>query len=231
MNFRGDDPVYPRLSDPESTAVFRQNVTRGAASAWVTNTYGNADGTIRVYYSYGNHYIDDPNHFHSLDDRFGVMAYENFNPWTGAAMTVGFDFDRYSGKIPMSGGKPYDPGSMQTIARKITNEYSPYLTLSQSFIGEMLVINAGVRMANSDRFGTQWVPQAGIVFNHPEGWTAKASAAMGYRTPPSASSISTAWQTPTSSRKRCGIMRCRSPKASRIGSRLASLLIIHAVTT
>lgn len=183
MNFRGDDPVYPRLSDPESTAVFRQNVTRGAASAWVTNTYGNADGTIRVYYSYGNHYIDDPNHFHSLDDRFGVMAYENFNPWTGAAMTVGFDFDRYSGKIPMSGGKPYAPGSMQTIARKITNEYSPYLTLSQSFIGEMLVINAGLRMANSDRFGTQWVPQAGIVFNHPEGWTAKASAAMGYRNP------------------------------------------------
>lgn len=81
MNFVGNDPIYPTLSNPESTDIYHQNVTRGEASLSLNNYYGNTSGGVRVYYSYGNHYIDDPNHFHSLDDRFGILAYQNFNPW------------------------------------------------------------------------------------------------------------------------------------------------------
>lgn len=183
MNFRGNDPVYPRLSNPESTAVYHQNVTRGEASVVAANNYGSTNGTARIYYSYGNHYIDDPNHFHSLDDRLGVMLYQNINPWREGALTVGFDFNTYSGEIPMSGGKPHQPGAMATIGRKSITEYSPYLTISQGLLDRLLTINAGLRMANSDMFGTQWVPQAGVAANFPAGFSAKASAAMGYRNP------------------------------------------------
>ena len=74
MNFKGNDPIYPTLSDPGSTDIYHQNVTRGEASLSFTNRYGSTNGNARVYYSYGNHYVDDPRHFHSLDDRLGVSS-------------------------------------------------------------------------------------------------------------------------------------------------------------
>ena len=109
MNFKAHDPIYPTLSDPTSTDVYYQNITRGEASAVISDSYDTTDGVGRIYYSYGNHFIDDPRHFHSVDDRLGVMLYQNVRPWQGAAATVGFDFNTYSGKIPMSGGRPVAP--------------------------------------------------------------------------------------------------------------------------
>lgn len=183
MHFKGNDPIYPKLSNPESTDIYRQSITRGEASLSATNTYAGTNGTARVYYSYGSHSVDDPRHFHSRDDRFGVIVYQNFNPWQGASATVGFDFDRYSGEIPVSGGNQHAPGSMSTIGRKKINEYSPYVTLSQSLGGELLNLNGGVRMANSDMFDTQWVPQLGFALNPGDGYTVKGTLAMGYRNP------------------------------------------------
>lgn len=183
MNFIGNDPIYPKLDNPESTDIYHQNITRGEASLSLNNYYGNTNGSVRVYYSYGNHYIDDPRHFHSLDDRFGILAYQNFRPWGGAAATVGFDFDTYTGRIPMSGGNAHTEGSMSTISRKSVTEYSPYVTLSQELFDGVLILNGGLRMANSDRFSTQWVPQGGFVLHPAEGWMLKASLAKGYRNP------------------------------------------------
>lgn len=183
MHFKGSDPIYPKLSNPESTDIYRQSITRGEASLSATNTYAGTNGTARVYYSYGSHFVDDPRHFHSRDDRFGVIVYQSFNPWQGASATVGFDFDRYSGEIPVSGGNQHAPGSMSTIGRKKINEYSPYVTLSQSLGGELLNLNGGVRMANSDMFDTQWVPQLGFALNPGDGYTVKGTLAMGYRNP------------------------------------------------
>lgn len=184
MHFKGNDPIYPRLSDPESTDIYRQNITRGEASISASNRYGSAtNGLIRAYYSYGNHFVDDPRHFHSTDDRLGVTAYQNFAPWRGASATVGFDFDTYSGRIPVSGGKEHTEGSMTTIGRKSITEYSPYITLSQSLIGELLNLNGGLRMANSDKFATQWIPQFGFAINPGKGFTIKGNLAMGYRNP------------------------------------------------
>lgn len=183
MNFTAHDPIYPTLSDPKSTAVYFQDITRGEASAVVSNSYGVTDGVVRVYYNYGNHFITDPRRFHSLDDRLGAMAYQNFMPWRGSAATVGFDFARYTGKIPLSGGNPAGPQNLGAMERKAIMEYSPYVTLSQRFFGELLTVSAGVRMANSDKFGTHWVPQAGVALNFPQMWTLKASAASGFRNP------------------------------------------------
>lgn len=183
MNFRGNDPVYPTLSNPESTDIYHQNVIRGEASASVTNSYDSASGLARVYYSYGNHFITDPNYFHSKDDRLGVMLYENFSPWQGSAATVGFDFDVYSGEIPVSGGKPVSDTNLGAISRKKIVEYSPYVTLSQSFVENLLNINAGLRMANSDKFGSQWIPQFGFAINPGKGFNIKGNLAMGYRNP------------------------------------------------
>ncbi len=183
MNFVGNDPVYPKLSNPESTDIYHQNITRGEASLSLSNYYERTNGCVRIYYSYGNHYIDDPKHFHSLDDRFGVLAYQNVRPWKDASVTLGFDYDTYTGKIPVSGGNAHTEGSISTISRKSITEYSPYITFSQDWFEGALILNAGLRMANSDRFGTQWIPQGGFVIHPAEGWTVKASWAEGYRNP------------------------------------------------
>lgn len=183
VNSIGDDPVYARLDNPEATDIYHQNITRGEASLSLANNYGGTNGCIRTYYSYGNHYIDDPRHFHSLDDRFGIIAYENFALWNGANATTGFDFDTYTGEIPVSGGKEHAPGSLATIGRKSITEYSPYVTLSQQIFQGRAVLNAGLRMANSDRFGTEWVPQCGVAVHPGGGWMMKASLAKGYRNP------------------------------------------------
>ncbi len=183
MHFKGNDPIYPKLSNPESTAIYRQSITRGEASISVTDRYSTTEGMIRAYYSYGNHFVDDPRHFHSKDDRFGITAYQNFSPWCGASATAGFDFDTYSGEIPVSGGNNHTESSMSTINRKSITEYSPYITLSQSLAGELLNLNAGLRMANSDKFKTQWIPQFGFALNPGQGFTVKGTLAMGYRNP------------------------------------------------
>jgi outer membrane cobalamin receptor len=183
MNFIGNDPIYPKLSHPESTDIYHQNITRGESSLTLSNYYDNTNGCMRVYYSYGNHFIEDPNHFHSIDDRFGILAYQNLNLWHDASATLGFDFDTYTGKIPMSGGKPYTEGSMTTISRKNITEYSPYITLSQNLFSGILNVNAGLRMANSNHFGSQWIPQGGFVIHPADGWLIKASLAKGFRNP------------------------------------------------
>lgn len=183
MNFKGNDPIYPRLSNPESTDIYHQSITRGEASVSAANRYATTNGAVRIYYSYGNHFVDDPRHFHSKDDRLGIIAFQNFTPWRGASLTAGFDFDRYSGEIPMSGGKEHTEGSMSTMGKRIINEYSPYVTLSQTFANELVNLNGGLRMANSDMFGTQWVPQFGFALNPGRGYTVKGNLAMGYRNP------------------------------------------------
>lgn len=187
MHFVGNDPIYAQLRKPGATDIYHQNVTRGEGSLALTNRYRSTDGVMRVYYSYGNHYIDDPNHFHSLDDRFGILAYQSFRPWQAATATAGFDFNTYTGKIPMSGGHAHGDGSnqarMQTIDRKSITEYSPYITLQQVLFDGTLTLNGGLRMANSDRFGTHWIPQVGLTVHPAEGWGIKASLAKGYRNP------------------------------------------------
>ena len=182
-NFKAKDPVYATLDDPESTDIYRQSITRGEFSLALTNDYGSTGGTARVYYSYGNHVIDDPRHFRSTDDRFGLLMYQNFVPWTGAQATAGFDLDTYSGAIRVSGGTAHKEGSKTTIARKRIVEYSPYLTLSQQLFSNVLTLNGGVRFNGNDMFGNRWVPQAGFAVNPGRDWTLKGSVAMGYRNP------------------------------------------------
>lgn len=178
FNFKAHDPIYARLRNADY--IIKQDITRGEASISLSNMYSNTDGAVRFYYSYGNHYIDDPNHFHSLDDRFGILAYQNFRPWRKATATVGFDFNTYTGKIPVSGGNTSGNG---TLERKSITEYSPYITLQQALFNDVLTLNGGLRMANSDMFGTHWLPQAGFTLRPIENWSLKASVAKGYRNP------------------------------------------------
>lgn len=181
MASHGNDPVYPSLKGQDE--IYAQRIIRGETSLTALNTYSTINGALRVYYSYGNHFIHDPAYFHSLDDRLGVIAYQNFKPWQSADATVGFDFDRYTGKIPMSGGKDMTENPMATMERKAIDEYSPYITIQQGLWNDNIIINGGLRVANSNLFATRWIPQFGFVLPNLHGWSLKASIADGYRNP------------------------------------------------
>ena len=183
MNFKGEDPVYATLSNPESTDIYYQDVTRGETSLAFFNTYASTNGAARIYYSWGNHFIDDPRHFHSTDDRLGALLYQNLSFKSNTDLTIGFDFNSYSGEIPISGGNQHTEGSMSTISRKRITEYSPYVTAAQSLFSEQLIISAGLIVANSNMFATKLIPQAGIVINPARILTIKLSASNGYRNP------------------------------------------------
>lgn len=180
-SFNAHDPIYPSIKG--QTGIYSQKVIRGETSLTAVNTYVNTNGSVRAYYSYGNHFIHDPAYFHSLDDRLGIIAYQNFKPWLGAEATLGFDFDRYTGKIPISGGKDYQQAPLATLQRRHIVEYSPYIALQQSFCSHMFSLNGGLRMACSNLFSTHWVPQAGFAVTPSPGWIMKASISKGYRNP------------------------------------------------
>lgn len=181
LAFSASDPVYPSLKGDEG--VYRHRVIRGETSVSVTNRYLATNGAVRLYYSYGNHFIHDPSYFHSLDDRMGLLTYQNVTPWKDANLTIGFDFDRYSGKIPVSGGKDYLAAPLATLHRKFITEYSPYLTFAQNLLNSKLSLNIGLRLALSSMFDSQWVPQGGITYHPAIDWTVKGSVAKGYRNP------------------------------------------------
>lgn len=183
MKFVGNDPIYPKLKDSTSTDIYHQNIVRGEVALTASNHYQKTNGTIRAYYSYGNHHINDPLYFHSLDDRFGIIVYQNFQLWDYTGATVGFDFDTYRGEIPVSGGKTHKEAPMMTIEEKKTIEYSPYITLSQGIWKNIIVLNGGLRVACSDNFGTHLIPQGGITIRPGKQWTIRGSVAKGFRNP------------------------------------------------
>lgn len=183
MRFVGNDPIYPKLNNPLSEEIYHQNITRGEASVSLTNRHKHSNGNMRLYFSHGNHYVDDPLHFQSLDNRLGLLTYQNLELWRNNAITLGIDLDVYSGEIPISGGKEHTDGSLATLAQKEISEFSPYLTVSQSFADGKLVINGGLRIANSSIFTTELVPQIGAVWHLRNQWRLKTAVAKGYRNP------------------------------------------------
>ena len=184
MKFKGNDPIYAKLSNPASTDIYHQDVLRGEGSLVATNRYEKTNGAVRFYFSHGNHDIEDPKPFEMSDSRLGILAYQNFQPARMTNLTIGFDFDRYTGEIPLSGGVyRKDKVTPATMDKQSISEYSPYLTASQGILDNLLVFNAGLRIANSDMFGTHLIPQAGLAFNPGQEWNVKANASKGYRNP------------------------------------------------
>lgn len=184
MKFKGNDPIYAKLSNPASTDIYHQDVLRGEVSLVTTNHYAKTNGSVRLYYAHGKHDIEDPKPFSMTDNRLGILAYQNYQPWRMTNLTLGFDFDRYEGEIPLSGGVyRSEKVTPATMDRQYITETSPYVTMSQGLWDNLVVINAGLRVAYSSQFGTHAIPQFGLAVNPGAEWNIKLNASKGYRNP------------------------------------------------
>lgn len=190
MNYVGHDPIFAKLENPEASDIYLQHITRGEASLDAQYSYEEVDGEIRGCYGHGSHRIEDPKPFEMKDRRLGLQAFLNGHLWEEGSWCIGFDFDRYSGEIPLSGGLTRQEAPLATMREKGIAEYAPYVDVAQGFWRDatrsgqpLLTVSAGLRMANSNLFGTHWIPQGGCSVNPGHGWTLKASAGKGFRNP------------------------------------------------
>ena len=171
-----------------------QDITRGTTSLFVENRYDRTSGGVSLFYSWGDHWINDgygPNdpdpskrdprlfRFTSYDDMTGASIWQSLNLFEGNRVTVGVDYYRYGGIVE------YDsiegrPKSLQVDKRE--SELAGYVEMRQE-VGSWLTLNAGIRADRHFRIGTELVPQFGAAFHLPANAEVKLSAAKGFRYP------------------------------------------------
>ncbi len=170
-----------------------QRITRGVSSFAVTNHYQRTSGAASFFYNWGNHWINDgytpsagetaqDGRFKSRDNMMGVSLYQSAQFFKGNRITFGFDWFRYGGKAWTDYVAGEREGTRNDLVDKHEDEIAGYVDFRQD-IGKWLTLNAGIRVDNHSRIGTEWIPQTGLAFHLPSAIELKASASEGFRYP------------------------------------------------
>lgn len=170
-----------------------QRITRGTASASVSNNYATTSGAASFFYNWGNHWINDgytpsegetaqDGRFNSRDNMLGASLYQSVHIFEGNRITAGFDWFRYGGRAWTDYVSGPREGTRNELVDKHEDEFAGYLDVRQD-IGRLVTANAGLRVDSHSRVGTEWIPQAGVVFHLPRAIELKASASKGFRYP------------------------------------------------
>jgi outer membrane cobalamin receptor len=142
--------------------------------ATLSHRFERIKGDIKVYLNEGktswiNQY--DPVSLFNFDtitdfDNYGLRARETLQPWRGATITAGADFDCTSGTVRIERPAPRPDGNFPRATFRIA---SPYLAFNQEteLGGNWQIIpSAGVRYYNHSDFDSRWSGQAGFVLRH-----------------------------------------------------------------
>lgn len=170
-----------------------QRITRGVSSFAVANHYEKTSGAAGFFYNWGNHWINDgytpsageisqDGRFNSRDNMMGVSLYQSTRFFKGNRITLGFDWFRYGGRAWTDYVSGENAGTRNDLVDKHEDEFAGYMDFRQD-IGKWLTLNAGLRVDNHSRIGTEWIPQAGLAFHLSHAIELKASASKGFRYP------------------------------------------------
>ena len=172
-------------------------ISRGNASIYAHNSYHNMHGGVQAYINWGHHRLDDGNTpgtsqrnylFHLNDYNMGVSLFETFNPWSGNDLSAGVDFQHWGGHVWNTPKyhiyNPNTDGEFNRSESKFNeNDIAGYIMMQQSFIRDLLSLNAGVRLQHNSQYGNTWVPQAGFIIRPVELAEIKFSFGKGFRSP------------------------------------------------
>ena len=163
------------------------HILRGTTSAALENHFERTSGTLRIFFNWGHHKINDgysagstPREylFFSNDHNAGFQLYQSFRLLPGNNLTAGIDYKNWGGHAwndSINGGQA-------EIVKKSVHEVAGYVVMQQDLF-EKLSVNAGVRYEHNSVFGGEWVPQAGLAFRPFEGNAIKFSFSKGFRSP------------------------------------------------
>lgn len=165
------------------------DIERGVTSISLENRYAKSSGSIRLFYNFGKHRINDgyfnnqdPTNqlFQSTDDMMGVSMNQSHSFFKGNTSTVGIDYQRF-------GGSAYNVMTDNLDKKKIIdihhNSIAGYLNIQQSILKNRLMLSAGVRIDNHDKNGSEWIPQFGINYTPFASTQFKATVGKGFRNP------------------------------------------------
>lgn len=172
-----------------------QRITRGMTSVAVENDYEHTSGALSLFYNWGRHKIndgytidpDDTNYpkayrFRSHDDMLGISWYQSVRLFRGNRLTAGFDWYRFGGDKGNYYVEGDRSGEVDQYLEKRMHEVAGYVDFRQS-IGNLLTLDAGLRLDHHSHVGTEWVPQFGAALHLPAALELKLSAAKGFRYP------------------------------------------------
>ena len=165
------------------------DILRGVASVTVENNYDKTSGALKFFYNFGDHKINDgyaaggnPRNyfFRSNDHNYGITFYQTFKLFQGNMITAGIDYKNFGGKA----WNAYTDATPNSDLLRDTSIYElgEYLIMQQTLF-EKLTLNAGVRHEHNEKFGTEWIPQAGLAYRPLEFTVIKASVSKGFRSP------------------------------------------------
>ncbi|MFC1502507.1 TonB-dependent receptor [bacterium] len=130
------------------------------------------DTCLKLHGNFGKHAFFDG--WHSTDRTLGMMAYQNFKPWTGNTTTVGFDYKRY-------GGRAENVETEMDYGSFFITENGPYIHMQQ-LVGRFIA-SVGMRVEYHQLFGDELVPKFGMVTHLTDATSIRLSAAKGFRSP------------------------------------------------
>lgn len=172
-------------------------ISRGTASLYAHNNYGNLHGGVQAYINWGRHKLDDGNShdatprnylFNLTDYNLGFSIFETFSPWIDNNLSVGIDFQHWGGHIwntpkPEIYNPAIDGDFNPSEARHNENDIAGYLMMQQGFIDNLISVNAGLRLQHNSIYGNVWVPQAGFIIRPASASEIKFNFSKGFRSP------------------------------------------------
>ena len=171
-----------------------QWITRGAIAIGIENHYRLTSGRLSIYDNFGRHKIDDGYNaltgspqtrlFRSSDALLGISWYQSAVLWSGARLTVGFDYQDIYGHAyytDRQNGNVLETPNKQSGEER-NHELAGYVDLRQDLF-TWLTAEAGVRYDHHTITGGEWIPQAGIVVRPLRSGELKLMASKGFRNP------------------------------------------------
>ena len=134
------------------------------------NKFG--DSYIKLHGNFGKHKFFDG--WLSDDQMLGIMAFHNFNLFSGNTSTVGIDYRNYGGNGESLPSVLYQ--------KKHLTEYAPYLHMQQLLLRHF-ILSAGLRLENNSVYGHSWLPKFGLVSHLAKTSSARLSISKGFRSP------------------------------------------------
>lgn len=168
-----------------------QEITRGTTAMFIENNYARTQGAVSLFYSWGDHWINDgyapgatPKLFRfiSYDEMLGASAWQSASLFDGNRITLGFDYYRYGGKADNHFVDGPTAGQDVPQVDEREDEFAGYIEMRQA-IGSLLTLNAGLRVDHHSKAGTELVPQFGAAFHLPANAQIKLSVGKGFRYP------------------------------------------------
>jgi len=149
------------------------DIIRGGGDITINHKSRIGKSVIKLHGNFGDHKFFDG--WKSTDRTLGFMAYNTVKIIKGNSTIVGFDFKRYGGKAENTLGN-VDFGEF------FVSEYGGYVHTKQ-VIANRFIVSGGARIENSSQFGTQLIPQVGLVTHITSLTSLRASAGKGFRSP------------------------------------------------